>query len=72
MKSFDIGKMIIQLSKLSGNYNGSYDNMICGNIIQLSKLSGNYNASGVLVGTLIIIQLSKLSGNYNLFASLNQ
>ena len=54
---------IIQLSKLSGNYNYHYidgDGVV---IIQLSKLSENYNASGASTVDVEIIQLSELSEN---------
>ncbi len=35
--------IIIQLSKLSGNYNKKFNDKMNRRIIQLSKLSGNYN-----------------------------
>ena len=59
------GGLIIQLSKLSGNYNFLSAVMSCIIIIQLSKLSGNYNMLWTKIYTKYIIQLSKLSGNYN-------
>ncbi len=40
---FDSGKGIIQLTKLSGNYNAGMSVQIGADIIQLTKLSGNYN-----------------------------
>ena len=57
--------MIIQLSKLLGNYNGVryYNNVKI--IIQLSKLLGNYNPAEYPSPASPIIQLSKLLGNYN-------
>ena len=36
--------LIIQLSKLLGNYNGIFTVVNKTNIIQLSKLLGNYNS----------------------------
>ena len=38
-----IALAIIQLTKLSGNYNAGMSIQIGGGIIQLTKLSGNYN-----------------------------
>ena len=60
-----LSPFIIQLSKLSGNYNIIPLVVCCYRIIQLSKLSGNYNASSDTTCFRSIIQLSKLSGNYN-------
>ena len=62
-----MGKTIIQLSKLLGNYNSNSGPSSRYEIIQLSKLLGNYNWDGRYSPGAVIIQLSKLLGNYNLY-----